>query len=399
MKIAVIGGGAAGLMAAAVASAKHNVTLFEKLGRVGKKLYAAGNGKCNISNAVLTRANAEKFDAYYNCHEAAEIVAGFDYDDFMSFCADELGLETIVDEEGRVYPRSENSGSVLDALRLKCHHNGVKISLENSIMRVEKSSKGFKVWQGDGQFVFFDKVVFCVGSGMQVRNFTSFDVLRDFSIAVTKTQPSLTPIKTKKVWLPLNGSRVRAKTVLLADGRPVAEENGEVLFRDYGLSGICIFNLSAIIARNIVAGKTAQYQIALDLFPEYSVQQLFEKFCKRLAVVGKDAQTFFVGLLSNKLAEAIIGHCRFNEKLSKEDVKRLAAYCKNIVFDVDGLCGADKGQVMAGGVDFACLDGDLQCKTVSGLYFAGECIYADGLCGGFNLHFAFASGYIVGKSL
>ena len=399
MKIAVVGGGAAGLMAAIVASQKHKVTVFEKQNRVGKKLFASGNGKCNMTNSILTRENIQKPSDFYNCQQAKDVVSRFDFDDFMQFCKDTLAIETITDSQGRVYPRSEQGGSVLDAFRLKCQKSNVKISDVREVIRMEKSSKGFKLYMGNEEAAFFDKVIFCVGSSAQVRNFNSFDLLKNYDVSITKRQASLTPIKTEKVWLPLNGTKIKCNVSLYQDGQKVMSENGEVLFRDYGLSGIVIFNVSAYIARNIVNDVYAKYYVMLDLFPELNIKQLEDKLFDRLAVCGKESKTFFVGLLCNKLANEVINACKLGENVKKEDVSKIARFLKNIKFDVSGLCGDEKGQVMSGGIDFACVDENLQCKNVPGLYFAGECLNADGLCGGFNLHFAFASGYIAGKSV
>ena len=399
MKIAVVGGGAAGLMAAIVASQNHKVTVFEKQARVGQKLFASGNGKCNMTNSILTRENIQKPSDFYNCQQAKDVVSRFDFDDFMQFCKDTLAIETITDSQGRVYPRSEQGGSVLDAFRLKCQKSNVKISDVREVIRMEKSSKGFKLYMGNEEAAFFDKVIFCVGSSAQVRNFNSFDLLKNYDVSITKRQASLTPIKTEKVWLPLNGTKIKCNVSLYQDGQKVMSENGEVLFRDYGLSGIVIFNVSAYIARNIVNDVYAKYYVMLDLFPELNIKQLEDKLFDRLAVCGKESKTFFVGLLCNKLANEVINACKLGENVKKEDVSKIARFLKNIKFDVSGLCGDEKGQVMSGGIDFACVDENLQCKNVSGLYFAGECLNADGLCGGFNLHFAFASGYIAGKSV
>ena len=399
MKIAVVGGGAAGLMAAIVASQNHKVTVFEKQSRVGKKLYASGNGKCNMTNSLLTRENLEKPNDFYNCQQANDVVSKFDYNDFMQFCKDTLAIETITDSQGRVYPRSEQGGSVLDAFRLKCQKNNVKINDVCEVTRIEKTSTGFKLQVGNNETAFFDKVIFCVGSSAQVRNFNSLDLLKGFDLSITKKQASLTPVKTEKVWLPLNGTKVKCNVSLYQNGQKVMGEDGEVLFRDYGLSGIVIFNVSAYIARNIVNNVYANYYVMLDLFPEFTQKQLEEKLFDRIAVCGKDSKTFFVGLLCNKLANEVIKACKLGEQVKNEDITKIAKFLKNIRFDISGLCGEDKGQVMSGGIDFACVDENLQCKNVPGLYFAGECLNADGLCGGFNLHFAFSSGYIAGKSV
>ncbi len=399
MKIAVVGGGAAGLMAAIMASQKHKVTVFEKQSRVGKKLFASGNGKCNMTNSILTRENLLKPNDFYNCQQAKEVVSRFDYDDFMQFCKETLAIETITDSQGRVYPRSEQGGSVLDAFRLRCQKNNVKIVDMHEIIRMEKSSKGFRLHMGNEESAYFDKVIFCVGSSAQVRNFNSFDLIKHFDVPITKKQASLTPIKTEKVWLPLNGTKVKCNVSLYQDGQKVMSEDGEVLFRDYGLSGIVIFNVSAYIARNMVNDVYAKYHVMLDLFPELTQKQLEDKLFDRITVCGNESKTFFVGLLCNKLANEVIKACKLGESVKKEDILKIAKFLKNIKFDISGLCGDDKGQVVSGGIDFACADENLQCKNVPGLYFAGECLNADGLCGGFNLHFAFASGYIAGKSV
>ena len=401
MKIAIVGGGAAGLMAASVASEKHRVVLFERQSRVGKKISASGNGKCNLSNSSLAAerlAEAEARDVY-NRREAYGIVSRFDYTALMKYCGEVLGLETYADAQGRVYPRTENSGSVIDAFRLRCQKNNVKTVTDAPVVKIEKSSKDFIVWLGDGQYYHFDRVIFCVGSNIQTRNFTSFDLLNGFDIAITPTQTSLVPVKTKKVWLPLNGTRVKCGVSLLKNGKKRAEERGEVLFRDYGLSGIAVFNLSAYIARSIVMGEKADFSLSMDLFPELSEEELVSKLTARLDVMGADSKTFFVGLLCNKLAEAIIRKKKLPPALAKSDISGLAAYMKNIEFQVSELCDAEKGQVMCGGIDMSEIDENMQSKKVPGLYFAGECLDADGLCGGFNLHFAFACGYIAGSAV
>ncbi|MBQ4137783.1 MAG: NAD(P)/FAD-dependent oxidoreductase, partial [Clostridia bacterium] len=134
------------------------------------------------------------------------------------------------------------------------------------------------------QTAYFDKVVFCVGSSAQTRNFNSFDLLKDFKINLTKRQASLTPVKTQKVWLPLNGVKTKCNVTLYQNGQRVMSENGEVLFRDYVLSGIVIFNVSAYIARNIAKGVDAKYYVSLDLFDEITQKRLEEKLFERFAV-------------------------------------------------------------------------------------------------------------------
>ena len=399
MKIAVVGGGASGLMAAIVASQKHSVTVFERQSRVGKKLFASGNGKCNLTNSALTRENLQKPNDFYNCQQAKDVVSAFDFNDFMQFCKNTLAIETITDSQGRVYPRSEQSSSVVDAFRLKCCKNNVKICDVNEVVFVEKTTKGFKLFLSNGEYAFYDKVIVCVGSSAQVRDYNFSVLAKSFDLTLTKKQASLTPIKTEKVWLPLNGTKVKCNVSLYQNGQKVMSENGEVLFRDYGLSGIVIFNASAYIARNVVKEISAKYYVILDLFNELSQKQLENKLADRLEVCGSDSKTFFVGLLCNKLADEVIKACKLGKNIKREDVLKIAKFLKNIKFEVSGLCGDDKGQVVSGGVDFSCVDKNLQCKNVPGLYFAGECLNADGLCGGFNLHFAFASGYIAGKSV
>ena len=398
MKVAIIGGGAAGLAAAVKAAEKHSVTVFERSGRVGRKIMASGNGRCNLTNAALTADNYADFLKYYNCERAADTVRRFDYNALKSFF-ESMGLEMFSDEQGRVYPFSENSGSVLDVLRVKCQKLNVKTVTDSEVVRVEKGKSSFKVMLHTGEFFFFDKVICAIGSKAQVNNFSKLEHLFGEKLEMTYLCPSLTPIKTKKMWLPLNGLRVKCNVSLFANGKKIKEEFGEVLFRDYGLSGIVIFNISSCIAAEKVKGLKNEYKIVLDLFPQFSLQELIEKLKNRAEICGKQTSTFFVGLFHNKIADAVIKKCGLGEELRNSDFETISAFLKNITFEVQELCGYDKCQVVSGGIKFDEVDENFESKKLKGLYFVGECLDADGVCGGFNLHFAFASGIIAGSSL
>ena len=366
MKTLVIGGGMAGLTYAIVALKNGmDVTLVERNNRVGKKIAMTGNGKCNIGNANVSA----------NCFNASKVVNAVlsqidvsEYTQFLNSC----GIYTHTDEMGRMYPLSDSASNVVDCLRHQFAKNGGKLLVENNVQNIV--TKGGK-YILDGQT--YDKLVLACGSGSQSQ--TPNWPLVDKSW-LTKTAPSLVPVRVAQMDGILNGIRAKSTITLLADGKPIAMESGEVLFKDYGLSGICIFNLSALIARNIVLGKQHNYTFSIDLVPTMTQQELAEILCKREKLGEKDK--LFYGILHNKLAESIA-------KRGKSAYEQ-AQIAKNFTFTLEKLLDYTMSQVTAGGIDEKFLN--IQTLTLpNGAIALGEMLNVDGICGGNNLYFASAS--------
>lgn len=373
MKTLVIGGGMAGLTYAIVALKNGiDVTIAERNSRVGKKIAMTGNGKCNVGNANVDAT------CFNDSQIAKNVLAEISVNEYVQFL-NSCGIFTHTDELGRMYPLCESASNVVDCLRHQFAKNGGKLLTEVNVEAVTMQ-KGKYLFEG----ILYDKLVLACGSGSQAPQPNLPLVKPEWC---TKTFPSLVPVRVTKMDGVLNGIRAKCNVTLLADNAPVATESGEVLFKDYGLSGICIFNLSAIIARNLVAEKSHSYVFSIDLVPTLTFEQLWQIVSKREADGEKDK--LFYGILHNKLAESIAKRAK-----SAYEQCKLA---KNFTFTFEKLLDFTMSQVTAGGIDERFVDTAL--TLPNGVVALGEMLNVDGICGGNNLYFASASAlYIFNKS-
>lgn len=373
MKTLVIGGGMAGLTYAIVALKNGiDVTIAERNSRVGKKIAMTGNGKCNVGNANVDAT------CFNDSQIAKNVLAEISVNEYVQFL-NSCGIFTHTDELGRMYPLCESASNVVDCLRHQFAKNGGKLLTEVNVEAVTMQ-KGKYLFEG----ILYDKLVLACGSGSQAPQPNLPLVKPEWC---TKTFPSLVPVRVTKMDGALNGIRAKCNVTLLADNAPVATESGEVLFKDYGLSGICIFNLSAIIARNLVAEKSHSYVFSIDLVPTLTFEQLWQIVSKREADGEKDK--LFYGILHNKLAESIAKRAK-----SAYEQCKLA---KNFTFTFEKLLDFTMSQVTAGGIDERFVDTAL--TLPNGVVALGEMLNVDGICGGNNLYFASASAlYTFNKS-
>ena len=244
MKIAIIGGGASGLCCAIAAGRKAmgkevEITLYESKDRVGKKILATGNGRCNMFNVYA------KAEDYSSPNFVRDILSRYDADAVRLFF-ESLGLYIRTDEEGRAYPLSNQATSVLDVLRLECEHLKIKTLCDSEITSVRKQGKGFILSNGKT----YDKVVLACGGKAVAKNFGGYELLKDTGHTVTKLMPALTKltVKDNTYTKQLKGIRHKADVKLYIDGEKVTAESGELLFADYGLSGIAIMQLSLLLS-------------------------------------------------------------------------------------------------------------------------------------------------------
>ncbi len=373
MKTLVIGGGMSGLVYGIIACKNGvEVTIAERNARVGKKIAMTGNGKCNIGNVYIE-------PSHYNdsaiVKRVLDSVSVSDYLRFLNSC----GIFTYADREGRMYPLSDSAANVVDCLRHQFCKYGGKLLTNTAVSSVRKVKNVFEA-EVNGEKIFFDKVVLACGGCSQAQPVD----LRSFITAsdVTPVFPSLVPVKVRETDGTLNGLRVRANVTLFDGSVLLGRESGEVLFRDYGLSGICILNLSAIIARRLVQGRDGNYTFVLDVVPHLEQDALKEIINHRVEI--GDGDKLFYGILHNKLAEHVV------RRASKDaDASRLATIAKNLSFHFDRLLDWSMSQVTAGGIE-----GSIDLDTLqlpNGLIALGEALNVDGLCGGYNLFFAAAS--------
>lgn len=388
--IAIIGGGASAL-AAAIEAARGGafVYILEKLNRVGKKLLVTGNGRCNLSNE---NAAAESFMG-----DPAIISPVLDsFGDVVDFFAS-MGLYTRADSEGRIYPMSNAASAVLDALRLECARLGATELCDFEAVAID-AGEAFVIAAADGRKVQARKIIFACGGKAAPKQGTdgsAFKLLKPYGISITSLTPALSPLQCSSQELrTLKGLRASAKVTAYKEGAYLAHSRGEVQFGDGALSGICVFDLAAY----------SPDELSLDLMPEYSKEEIFEILtniinCRADAAV----EEAFTGLFNKRVAQCLIRRvskipltapC---SEIYPDVLQALAELIKDWRFPV---CGGDwdKAQVTRGGIAAKELTSELEFIKLPGAYACGEAVDVLGPCGGFNLHWAWASGRQAGHS-
>jgi predicted Rossmann fold flavoprotein len=398
--IAVIGGGAAGLMAAITAKRKApnlSVTLIEGLDRVGKKLITTGNGRCNITNKSLSLSHFHGEDKEF-CRYA---LSRFGYDEARSFF-ESIGVDFVA-EGNRVYPASLQAASVVDALRFECDRLGVSTHLSCKIKEIKKGAE-FTLLSDSDKFsaktVIIASGLFSGGEKIGSDG-SIFRLLKDMGISSVKATPSLVQLKTETDFVKqLKGIKVVAKATLLCGGKALAENTDEVLFCDYGLSGPAILQISRDSARD-----DRKYEVSLDLYPEKSANELTNQLIKRAELLReRSLEDFFTGMLNKRLGQVLLKYCGFKLSdsvfgLSETDFEKIAKALKDFRFKITSNTGFLNSQVTAGGLKTSEFDSEtMMSKKIKGLFAAGEILDIDGDCGGFNLAFAWASGHLAAES-
>ena len=385
--IIVVGAGASG-MAAAIAAGMGGarVRLLEALPKAGRSVMASGNGRCNFANADLApqRYNAPAFVAQTMGADPLRPVL----DLFES-----LGLWYVADDEGRLFPRSRAAASVLDALLAGLDEQGVELALESRVERLRPAGTGWRVGLADGAELGCDALVWAAGGG------SAGGPARAAGLPRAPERPALCPLAcAPKPPRALDGVRVQCAVELRDErGTRVERQEGEVLFRPYGLSGIVVFDLSRLARKGDV--------LALDLVPDVGERELAlllerraERFAQRLSRPG-GALGFLDGALHPKLARCVMERACGRDGRGRLDARALVRLLKGWEFSVEDAADKGQAQVTQGGLDLAAFDAaTLAAKGVPGLYACGEALDVDGACGGFNLAWAWSSGMVAGTS-
>ncbi len=403
MKIAIIGGGASGLAAAIEASlkarekkVKAEITVFEAKDRVGKKLLATGNGRCNMLNLN------ENIRYFGDGDFASKVLSKYGVQSNLEFFS-EMGLFTRSDEEGRVYPLSNQASGVLDALRFECERLGVKFVTDCEIKSITKKNDSFVL----NSIENFEKVILACGSSAQVKNFCGYELLESLGHTVTKLAPSLTKLTvtdSQKLRV-LKGLRHRCDISLYIDEKLISTEKGELLFADYGLSGIAIMQLSSYVARHFMYNKSLP-TVKIDLVPDYNEEFLAKAL---FSIIKRNpdgaAGNLLLGFMPKKVGEAVMKDCSIKkdspmESLKEKDIYSLSKKVKAWEFQINGTKDFSDAQVVSGGADCREFYSDtLMSKKHKGLYCCGELLNVDGPCGGYNLQWAWSSGRLCGESV
>lgn len=391
MKVGILGQGFSGIFLALFLkenNPKIDVTIIDKEETPGRKVLATGNGRCNITNTSLVKEA-------YNCEDALNVVNDFNSEDIIKFL-NSLGIFTRT-YNNLVYPYSNSAKTFLDFLIARCKERKVKFvnrerlvdyTLENGKIRVKTQNKIF----------IFDKFVFACGNAAAPQLGGSdqiFTLLEKKGYKVSALRVGLAPIQTEEKPTTIQNERVKATVSLYIDKALVYQENGEVLFKKDGLSGIAIFNCASMIARS---KRFKKCTISLDLMPEYDCDKLVELLTK---LNGMSKSSVLSGIFTKHVAEYIRKASGIKNLFdyTPTEIKKIAVTIKNLVFTYKATYDYKDAQVSVGGVEFSNVDFDLESKKESGIYFAGEILNADGLCGGYNITFAIASAHKVADAL
>lgn len=412
--VAVVGGGPAGMTAAiAAARAGAGVALLERGDRPGKKLLMTGNGKCNLGNRDLQ-------PSYYysdNMAMAASVLERFGTEETMAFFAS-LGL-LVRERRGGLYPASEQAAVVLDVLRYGLMREGVtmlsqamvrRLSLTEQSPSAPKSRAGHYLLElENGRRIRARRVVLACGGQAAPRTGSDgngYELAHSLGHRVISPVPALVQLHCgEKYCKALAGVRAEGAVRLYGVSRPgeiLLEETGEIQFTEHGISGIPVFQLSG--RANQLLARGWRLRAELDLFPGYE-EDTYEGLCRRRLEQGDcgTVEMFFTGMLHKKIMQVCIREAGLSPEqeaagADREKLRRVFALCRGLPFTITGSHPFDSAQVCRGGVSMKEVDGQLQSRRSPGLYLAGELLHVDGRCGGYNLQWAWASGYIAGSA-
>ncbi len=407
-KVAIIGGGAAGMMAAITAArAGAVVTIYEHMDRLGKKILSTGNGKCNLSNEIMAE------DCFYSSNPRLvnNCLERFSTKETISFFQS-LGLY-IKEKNGYLYPLSEQAAVVLDVLRFGIEALGIEVVYNSQVNRIcetrdGRSAEKLCVIQGQEKR-WFHSVILACGSKAAPKtgsDGSGYNLASDLGHTICPVLPSLVQLKCSDTFCKsIAGIRCDAKVHIYAKGKLLCEERGELQLTDYGISGIPVFQLSGPVNR-LMYEKKENVIAEIDFLPDYSIEKLESELaerCKSLLYKTASVEGFFTGMLNKKLMFLLVKQAGLQPTQPVSDVKRdglrrVMKLCKGLKMHITGSNGFENAQVCTGGVNLCEVTDNLESKKVAGLYFAGEILDVDGRCGGYNLQWAWTSGAIAGDA-
>ena len=399
MKIAIIGAGASGMAAAvtAAASGTDQVLLFERQARVGRKLAATGNGRCNLTNRRTEPVRYHGSGADF----VRPALEAFPPEKVLEFFQT-LGLYTVTEPDGKVYPYSDQANSVVDVLRFGLDRRNITLLTGTEIAGVKRLPKGFRLKTADGQSYESEALIVACGGAAGTKlggGLSGYQLLRSLGHHCTKLSPSLVQLKSDPgVVQGLKGVRANAGLQLTVNGALLAASWGEVQFTDYGISGPAVFEISRAAA--LAEGAV----LLLDLLPGYRAAVLLSALCIRISRFPTlEAGDLLTGILHNRLGKMLVKACGIPlsapiTAIKWEQLNDVVQICHAFRLPIVGNLGMEGAQVTAGGIVTQEFDpNSLQSRLVPGLYACGEVLDVDGDCGGFNLQWAWASGMLAGQ--
>ncbi len=399
--VIIIGAGASGLVSAIVASRRgKKVLLLEKNAKVGKKLLATGNGRCNIANQKPT------LNRFYSQNPSfiEQSVEGYNFQTIKQFFKS-IGLELIEAKEGKVFPLSLQASSVVELLEYECEQQGVEIRCNVEVQQIYKENNVYTLQHTQGKSISA-KVVIATGhvsapqlggviDGIRFAERFGHRIIKDFPTLVQLTSP-------RKDLNQIAGVKVESK-VTLNQGKYTIQKQGDVLFTAYGISGLAILDISRFVMEQLFHNPTVILHI--DLMPKMSHEQLASLMKKSVRKKSqKPLDVWLQGFLNKKLIEIIVEGLKLptliESQIGVEHIEKLVDAIKDFKFEVNGSRGYKGAEVATGGVDTKEINPlTMESRKQKGLYFTGEVVDVDGDRGGFNLYFAWVCGMRAGEYL
>ena len=397
MKIGIIGGGASGMAAALAAVQTGNeVVLFERQARVGRKLLATGNGRCNLTNTKLDLSNYHGNDSAFAQNALRVFSVEKTLDWFRS-----LGLYTVTEPSGRVYPYSDQANSVVDVLRFALQREKVEVLTDFEVTKARKTNDGFLVESRDRQILCDRLIIACGGlAGTKLGGTMSgYQLLRGFGHHATKLRPALVQIKSS--WqgcASLKGVRANCHAAIYHNNERYCESTGELQFTQYGLSGPVIFEISRDVCQS-----GGSWVCKLDFLPDIPADQL-ESILQSRRNPDLPVEDFLTGILHNRLGRVLIQAAQIRgnrpaSELTNLEIHDLCEVIKGFDVPLTETLGMDSAQVTAGGILTSEFNPEtMESRLIPGLYACGEVLDIDGDCGGYNLQWAWSSGALAGTN-
>lgn len=404
-KIIIIGAGASGMLAAIIAARNGaKVTIIEQKDRAGKKILATGNGRCNISNVKVSSQD-------YYCESEQkklfieEILSRFSVEATIRFF-NEIGIDIIEKDEGKLFPRSDQATSVVSALLMELDKLGVEVVYQEKVEKIEFNNN-FQVFTNNKKY-YCNKLIIAGGgcsSPALGSDGSCYKISSQLNHSTTKLFPSLVQLKTEFPYLKhLMGVKCNALISLFSEqGELLKKEFGELLFTEYGISGPPVLQLSRVAGDYL--SKNNNIYVCIDLVNDYSYEQLDEFIIKRTNhLARRNMEQFLVGFINSRLIIPILRTANIDihknvSELTKEERKEIIKQLKQLTMKVTGTMDFKNSQVTAGGIEISELNQNtLESKLTQNIYFCGEIINVDGACGGYNLQWAWSSGFVAGNA-
>ncbi len=406
-KVAIIGGGAAG-MTAAIEAAREGaeVTIYEHL-RLGKKILATGNGKCNLGNLDMTWEcfHSTCMDRVKSCLDRFATAETIRFFEGLGLC--------IKEKNGYLYPLAEQAAVVQQVLQAQLEQLGVQVLYEERVQQIftlEKVRVGRRVLvKTEGGKAFYDAVILACGSKAAPKtgsDGSGYDLAKELGHKIQPVLPALVQLKCSDSFCKvLAGIRSDARIHIYDGKRLLFEEQGELQLTDYGISGIPVFQLSGAVNRYLYQNRKAALAAKADFLWSFTDKEYAAFIKKRMQAFAhsRSVGDFFNGILNQRLMQLLVKQAGLKpqqavEKADSKKLRRVFELCRGLEFHIIGSNGFDNAQVCTGGVDLREVTDDLESVYAENVYFAGELLDVDGRCGGYNLQWAWTSGSIAGRA-